>query len=85
MVRGHVQNVRDMKHRTSVMPSVRFNFPQPPPVVVVQKERGSRVFESGDGDLERKRRERLSRTFRPRFDPEEIRRLCGEVEAELDY
>jgi hypothetical protein len=81
--------VRDMKHRTSVMPSVRFDFPVVPPPVV-QKQRESRVFESGsrvgeDGDLERKRRERMSRKFRPRFDPEEIRRLCGEVEAELNY
>jgi hypothetical protein len=52
----------------------------------VQKERTSRVYESAnraDGDVESKRRERMSRTFRPRFDPEEIRRLCGEVEAEL--
>jgi hypothetical protein len=83
MVRGHIQNVKDLKHRTSVMPSVRFNFPTDPPV---QKERTSRVYESAnraDGDVESKRRERMSRTFRPRFDPEEIRRLCGEVEAEL--
>jgi hypothetical protein len=81
MVRGHVQNVRDMKHRTSVMPSVRFNFPAPPPPVV-QKEKESRVCE--EGNLERMRRERMNRKFRPRFDPEEIRRLCGEVEAELN-
>jgi hypothetical protein len=80
MVRGHVQNVRDMKHRTSVMPSVRFDFPAPPPVV--QKEKESRVCE--EGNLERMRRERMNRKFRPRFDPEEIRRLCGEVEAELN-
>jgi hypothetical protein len=86
MVRGHIQNVKDLKHRTSVMPSVRFNFPAEPPMV--QKERGSRVYESANReyekvDVESKRRERMSRTFRPRFDPEEIRRLCGEVEAEL--
>jgi hypothetical protein len=86
MVRGHIQNVKDLKHRTSAMPSVRFNFPAEPPVV--QKERGSRVYESANReyekvDVESKRRERMSRTFRPRFDPEEIRRLCGEVEAEL--
>jgi hypothetical protein len=82
MVRGHLSNVKDLKSRTSA-PSVRFTFPAEPQQLLKERVR-SRVFEVADVS-EKMRRERMSRTFRPRFDPEEVQRLCGEALAELGH
>jgi hypothetical protein len=84
MVRGHLSNVKDLKNRTGA-PTVRFTFPTAPQQQQQHKERiGSRVFEPANVS-EKMRRERMTRTFRPRFDPEEVRRLCGDALAELGY
>jgi hypothetical protein len=80
MVRGHLQNVQDLKRQTGV-PVVRFDVNEN---VVVKERVRSRVWEDDEGK-ERVRRERGARKWRKRFDPEETMRLCGEALAELEY
>jgi hypothetical protein len=84
MVRDHLSNVRDLKKQTSV-PAVRFTFPSPLPSP--KSRMTSRVFddEAGREAMDMVRRERMTRKWRPRFDPEEVQRLCGEALAELAY
>jgi hypothetical protein len=91
MVRNHLANVRIMKQGTSA-PSVRFRFSDEvkmPITTPVKTPVGSRVTsrivdaEEGREELEKARRERMSRKFRPRFDPSETQRLCDEALAEL--
>jgi hypothetical protein len=84
MVRGHLSNVKDLKHRSSV-PAVHFTFPAAPQWSSSSPARMSRGLYEGGEVGETKRRERVNRTFRPRFDPEEVQRLCGEALAELNY
>ncbi|KAH8725290.1 hypothetical protein GQ44DRAFT_759664 [Phaeosphaeriaceae sp. PMI808] len=79
MVRNHLANVQAFKRKTSI-PSVRFSFPSPPPSASAL--RGSEMRGEGDA-MERVRRERKARTFRKRFDPESVQRLCNEALAEL--
>jgi hypothetical protein len=84
MVRGHLSNVRELKKQTSV-PSVHFTFPSPLPSP--KSRMSSRVFddEVGREAMDMVRKERMTRKWRPRFDPEEVQRLCGEALAELAY
>ncbi|KAH3968786.1 hypothetical protein HBI56_125880 [Parastagonospora nodorum] len=79
MVRGHLMDVRTLKQATDA-PSVRFRFSSDMSSPVKSRA-GSRVF---DGEMEEvKRRERKNMSWRPRFDPSETQRLCGEALAEL--
>jgi len=80
MVRGHLMNVRTLKQGADA-PSVRFRFSSDMSSGPAKSRVGSRVF---DGELEEvKRRERKNVSWRPRFDPSETQRLCGEALAEL--
>ena len=81
MVRTHLADVQCLKRQTSA-PVVRFCYPTPSPA---GSRVTSRVFEDKDADevLEKRRRERVGRQWRKRFDPSEVQRLCAEAEAEL--
>jgi hypothetical protein len=85
MVRNHLANVRIMKQCTSA-PQVRFRFSDEVKTPMVDRSRvNSRVIDADEGreELEKARRERMSRKWRPRFDPSETQRLCDEALAEL--
>lgn len=86
MLEAHRSDIRAQKEKTGV-PTVRFAMPSPRPSPV--KTRWSR--ELGDGEerdgeeaMEKVREMRRNVMFRPRFDPESVRRLCGEAMAELE-
>lgn len=49
-----------------------------------ERDRARRcIQDKGDDEAEWRRRARRARVFRPRFDPEGVRRLCGDVLDEL--
>jgi hypothetical protein len=76
MVRSHLSDVRLLKQGTNA-PQVRFRFSSEMSSPVKSRVNSS-VF-----DGEEVRRERMTRKWRPRFDPGETQRLCGEALAEL--
>lgn len=89
MLSAHLSDVREQKRNTGV-PTVRFTLPSPRPSPTAKTTRQSRCLsvQAGDGDgedwvMERVRESRRNVVFRPRFDPEGVRRLCGEAMAEL--
>jgi hypothetical protein len=83
MVRCHLSNTRTLKQGTTA-PSVRFRFSSEVSSPV-KSRMGSRLFddEQAREALENIRKERMNKTWRPRFDPSETQRLCGEALAEL--
>ncbi|KAG9204185.1 hypothetical protein G6514_001824 [Epicoccum nigrum] len=86
LLEAHRADVRAQKERAGA-PSVRFASLEEPlrtsPELV--KTRWSRDGGRGgeEGEAERRRERRKNVVFRPRFDPEGVRRLCGEAMAEL--
>jgi hypothetical protein len=82
MLRTHLQNVQDLKGRTSV-PSVRFSNPAPKAEPVSARARCTQWLEGDGAERETVRRERTGRVWRKRFDPGETQRLCAEALAEL--
>jgi len=82
MLRTHLQNVQDLKEKTSV-PSVRFTFPSPKPSPTSSRARCSQWLDEESDTMEMIRRERRARQWRPRFDPRATRRLCAEALADL--
>ncbi|KZM27226.1 uncharacterized protein EKO05_0002270 [Ascochyta rabiei] len=87
MVAGHLADVREQKLQTG-MPTVRFTMPsaRPSPTKATGHSRCLSVDDSTDGDeaaMEAIRASRRQRTFRPRFDPASVQRLCREALVEL--
>tara|TARA_R110002003_G_scaffold126_41_gene11787 strand:+ start:8058 stop:8498 length:441 start_codon:yes stop_codon:yes gene_type:complete len=82
MLRGHLSSVQELKRKTSV-PSVRFQFPSPRVSPTTSKPRSDHLFDDESAALDSIRRNRRSLTFRPRFDPSSVQRLCSEALAEL--
>ncbi|KAF3001980.1 hypothetical protein E8E13_007724 [Curvularia kusanoi] len=87
LLEAHRADVRVQKDKAGV-PAVRFVMPEPRTSPV--RTRWSRgaggeevVDEAEEDALERIREMRKNVRFRPRFDPESVRRLCGEAMAEL--
>lgn len=99
MLENHLVDVRAQKKRTEV-PTVRFCVPlsRPSPtksprlsrafggvgVNAEGKGRGKEEEEDKELAMERVREMRRGIVFRPRFDPEGVRRLCSEALAELE-
>ncbi|KAH9879260.1 hypothetical protein J1614_002699 [Plenodomus biglobosus] len=88
LLHQHVTSVRSLKQKTSVH-AVRFAFPSPklsssPAMAAASREpaRANRVCDDA-AEAENKRHMRRKMVFRPRFDPESVRRLCADVLAEL--
>lgn len=88
LLESHLSSVRELKQKTSVH-GVRFTFPSAPssPVAMSSstssmKARGSHLCDDDDA-AEAIRQSRRTRVFRERFDPEAVRRLCGDALAEL--
>ncbi|KAL5121314.1 hypothetical protein ACEQ8H_000782 [Pleosporales sp. CAS-2024a] len=77
MLRTHLADVRTLTQGTNA-PVVKFRS-----TGEVHGEVQSRAVASGALDGEERRKERRTRTWRPRFDPRETQRLCGEALAEL--
>lgn len=92
LLEAHRADVRAQKEKAGV-PVVRFaSLEEPlntsPELVKTRWSRdGSREGEEGEAEAaaaaERRREKRRNVVFRPRFDPEGTRRLCGEAMAEL--
>ncbi|KAF2855522.1 hypothetical protein T440DRAFT_156812 [Plenodomus tracheiphilus IPT5] len=86
LLNAHLNSVRSLKKKTSVH-AVRFTFPSPKPsptaaaAAAREKARASHVYDCAEA--EGVRQMRRNRVFRQRFDPEAVRRLCGDVLAEL--
>jgi hypothetical protein len=80
MVRGHLANVRNLKHTMSPL-SVRFAFLSPAPSPQVRMS--GHLASEADEAMEMVRRGRRERKWRERFDPSDVQRLCGEALAEL--
>ncbi|KAJ4989209.1 hypothetical protein SVAN01_05288 [Stagonosporopsis vannaccii] len=88
MLDSHLRDVRAQKLRTGV-PTVRFCMPSPrtSPTKSPRLSRGfaANADDAGEEEARQKVREmRRKIVFRPRFDPEGVRRLCGEALAELE-
>jgi hypothetical protein len=83
MLRGHLAKVQELKENTRV-PSVRFQCTSPMQSPTTSKARSSHLFEEDMDARESIRQSRKSVRFRPRFDPESVRRLCSEALAELE-
>lgn len=91
MLQGHRADVRAQKEKTGV-PTVRFAMPSPrtsPVKVRPVQERWRRGLdgseEKGEEEaMERIREMRRNVVFRPRFEPEAVRRLCAEATAEME-
>jgi hypothetical protein len=83
MLEGHLASVRDLKDKTGAH-GVRFTIPAPQQSPTQLKRRGSRsspiLSDEGRENLRQKRR---NITWRPRFDPESVRKLCNEALEEL--
>jgi hypothetical protein len=90
LLEAHRADVRAQKERAGA-PSVRFaSLEEPlrtsPELVKTRWSRdGGRGEEEGEAEAEaeRRRERRKNVVFRPRFNPEGVRRLCGEAMAEL--
>ena len=87
MIEGHLANVRERKHKTSV-PTVRFTMPSPRPSPT-KATRNSRslsldvIDADEEATMDAIRESRRNVKFRPRFDPTSVQRLCNEALAEL--
>lgn len=81
MVKSHLAGVRELKENGGVT-NYRYSF---------SRSRGSstnsrpasRDYAYDDFEMDRIRWNRKSMSFRPRFDPTSVRRLCNEALAEL--
>ena len=88
LLEAHRADVRAQKEKAGV-PVVRFaSLEEPlntsPELVKTRWSRdGGREVEEGEAAAERRRERRRNVVFRPRFDPEGTKRLCGEAMAEL--
>ena len=83
MVEGHLASVRTLKETTGVR-GVRFAFPTPSPSPTKSWFRDSKSSPlSEEEERENLREKRRKVTFRPRFDPESVRKLCNDALAEL--
>jgi hypothetical protein len=83
MLEGHLASVRDLREKTGVQ-GVRFAFPTPEPSPIKLKLRSSRTSQMlSDEDRENLRQKRRKMTWRPRFDPTSVQKLCSEALAEL--
>ncbi|KAI8940070.1 hypothetical protein NX059_003789 [Plenodomus lindquistii] len=80
LLNAHIASVRALK-KTSVH-AVRFTLPSPKPTSTMTVVRSSHVYD--DEEMEGVRAMRRGRVFRKRFDPEVVRRLCGDVLGELE-
>lgn len=79
MLATHLAGVRALKARTGAQ-GVRFTFPNEAMETNV-KVRGS--WMGDEVEREKVRQARRNKVWRKRFDPEGVRRLCGEVLEEL--
>jgi hypothetical protein len=83
MVEGHLTSVRTLKETTGVR-GVRFAFPTPSPSPTKSQFKDPRssciLTDEEREELQQKRR---NMTWRPRFDPESVRKLCNDALAEL--
>lgn len=96
LLNAHLTSVRTLKKQTSVQ-TVRFAFPSPnpssssssllppppPPTTSALRDKTRASMAMDGADADRVRQMRRNRVFRQRFDPEGVRRLCGDVLAEL--
>lgn len=83
MVEGHLTSVRTLKETTGVR-GVRFAFPSPSPSPTKSQfkdPRSSCILT--DEEREKLQQKRRNMTWRPRFDPESVRKLCNDALAEL--
>ncbi|KAF1949421.1 hypothetical protein CC80DRAFT_484328 [Byssothecium circinans] len=80
MIRNHLQNVRELKAAT-VVPSVRFTFELPSRTSMGPPTGDAWDWYQAEMESMRAARKRLS--FRPRFDPSDVQKLCTEVLCEL--
>jgi hypothetical protein len=83
MLERHLTSVRELRDKTGVQ-GVRFAFPTPEASPIKLKLRSSRTSQMlSDEDRENLRQKRMKISFRPRFNPENVRKLCSEALAEL--
>ncbi|KAG9188290.1 hypothetical protein G6011_02213 [Alternaria panax] len=83
MVEGQLASVRTLKETTGVR-GVRFAFPTPSPSPTKSWFRDSKSSPlSEEEERENLWQKRRKVTFRPRFDPESVRKLCNDALAEL--
>ncbi|KAF1832385.1 hypothetical protein BDW02DRAFT_571120 [Decorospora gaudefroyi] len=83
MLEGHLSSVRNLKGSSS-MHGVRFALPSPqrsPTKSRLLSSRNSPIFNDVDKQCLRQKRSMVE--WRPRFDPESVRRLCREALTEL--
>ncbi|KAL1794809.1 hypothetical protein ACET3X_006625 [Alternaria dauci] len=83
LVEGHLASVQALKETTGVR-AVRFAFPTPSPSPTKSWFRDSKSSPlSEEEERENLREKRRNVTFRPRFDPESVRKLCNDALADL--
>ncbi|KAJ4372473.1 hypothetical protein N0V83_004247 [Neocucurbitaria cava] len=80
MMEAHLASVKQLKQKTAI-PGVRFTFPSPPISPATSKPRNSHLFDNATAEAVRQKRRTV--TFRPRFDPSSVQRLCTEALAEI--
>jgi len=87
LLRGHVAAVRELATTASGPHTLRCaSYADPVPRPGREKERDKArlgVLDRADDEAACRRRARMERVFRPRFDPEGVRRLCGDALDEL--
>ncbi|KAI4953856.1 hypothetical protein J4E91_002704 [Alternaria rosae] len=83
MVEGHLTSVRTLKETTGVR-GVRFAFPTPSPSPTKTQFKDPRSsWMLTDEEREKLQQKRKNMTWRPRFNPESVQKLCSDALAEL--
>ncbi|KAI4915759.1 hypothetical protein J4E90_004205 [Alternaria incomplexa] len=83
MVEGHLTSVRTLKETTGVR-GVRFAFPTPSPSPTKSQFKDPRSScMLTDEEREKLQQKRKNMTWRPRFNPESVQKLCSDALAEL--
>jgi hypothetical protein len=82
MIKLHLSNVVELKETTNA-PTLRYTLTRSRSSTLSSRPISSQSSSSHESEVEGTRWPRKTLTFRPRFDPASVRKLCDEVLAEL--
>jgi hypothetical protein len=82
MVKSHLASVRELKETTNATTTNRYSF-SGPRYTPSNNRPPSQTSLHAESEMEQIRRQRRSLSFRPRFDPTSVRKLCADALDEL--